>query len=385
MSGMNASATQKLLCIGIQPVLASGVLVVVMLFGLWQMLGAIRTMDMSDVPKGWDNFWTGRITQTLEKRLDHALPARAELIMVANAISYGLTGGAGADVRAGRGNWLFLTDELRVGPTAASELEKNLQRIVEMHHRLQARGVAMTVLLVPDKARVHAEALRAARVGIVERRYALALESLRGKGVPVIDLFDDMQTARRREPERDLYYRTDTHWNEAGAELAAMSVTRWSSQHFPLAGGERYQVRHNDRDEERVGDLLALMGLEHAPAWLRPAGDWEAASVIEPLIGAGADDLDALFADAAVPVVLLGTSYSQRANFPGFLQLHLASKVLNAAKDGGGITGSAQDYFADESFRLSPPQLIVWEVPERFLTQPSDIPADWAQHVLSGR
>ena len=64
--------------IGIQNFLASALLLAVMVFGLWQMAGASRNLDLSTVPSGWGNFWDGSTTQAFEKRLDQAVPARPE-------------------------------------------------------------------------------------------------------------------------------------------------------------------------------------------------------------------------------------------------------------------------------------------------------------------
>lgn len=358
--------------IGIQNFLASALLLAVMVFGLWQMAGASRNLDLSTVPSGWGNFWDGSTTQAFEKRLDQAVPARPELIMVANAARYWLTQGAGPKVRVGDDNWLFLTEELQVDAGVEQRLQQRVALLADTHRALEARGIASVILLVPDKTRVHSESLGASRPEFVERRYALGLEGLKAADVPVIDLYADMQAALQNDPTQELYYRTDTHWNQNGAELAAKAVARWNREKGIVAGQTVFELRREGEGAERVGDLLALIGLDKAPAWMRPRGDQEVPVVVEAQASASADALGDLFGEAAVPVVLLGTSYSQRAAFGDFLRLHLGSEVLNASKDGGRIAGSAEEYFADDAFSQSPPTLVVWEVPERFLSLPME-------------
>lgn len=358
--------------IGIQNFLASALLLAVMVFGLWQMAGASRNLDLSTVPSGWGNFWDGSTTQAFEKRLDQAVPARPELIMVANAARYWLTHGAGPKVRVGDDNWLFLTEELQVDAGVEQRLQQRVALLADTHRALEARGIASVILLVPDKTRVHSESLGASRPEFVERRYALGLEGLKAADVPVIDLYADMQAALQNAPTQELYYRTDTHWNQNGAELAAKAVARWNREKGIVAGQTVFELRREGEGAERVGDLLALIGLDKAPAWMRPRGDQEVPVVVEAQAPASADALGDLFGEAAVPVVLLGTSYSQRAAFGDFLRLHLGSEVLNASKDGGRIAGSAEEYFADDAFSQSPPTLVVWEVPERFLSLPME-------------
>jgi hypothetical protein len=46
--------------IGIQNFLASALLLAVMVFGLWQMAGATRNLDLSTVPSGWDQLLGGQ-------------------------------------------------------------------------------------------------------------------------------------------------------------------------------------------------------------------------------------------------------------------------------------------------------------------------------------
>ena len=358
--------------IGIQNFLASALLLAVMVFGLWQMAGATRNLDLSTVPWGWDHFWEGSTTQAFEKRLDQAVPARPELIMAANAARYWLTHGSGPKVRVGDDNWLFLTEELQVDAGVEQRLQQRVALLADTHRALEARGIASVILLVPDKTRVHSEALGASRPEFVQRRYALGLEGLKAADVPVIDLYADMQAALQNDPTQELYYRTDTHWNQNGAELAAKAVARWNSEQGIVAGQTAFELRREGEAAERVGDLLALIGLDKAPAWMRPRGDQEVPVVVEAQASASADALGDLFGDAGVPVVLLGTSYSQRAAFGDFLRLHLGSEVLNASKDGGRIAGSAEEYFADDAFSQSPPTLVVWEVPERFLSLPME-------------
>ena len=48
----------------------------------------------------------------------------------------------------------------------------------------------------------------------------------------------------------------------------------------------------------------------------------------------------------------------------------LGASLGNFAKDGGEFSGAARDYFASPAFRETPPQLLIWEIPERDLQSP---------------
>jgi alginate O-acetyltransferase complex protein AlgJ len=76
-----------------------------------------------------------------------------------------------------------------------------------------------------------------------------------------------------------------------------------------------------------------------------------------------------LLGEFEIPVTLVGTSYSKRANFHGFLEQALGARVLNAARDAAGFIQSANEYFSDDAFRSAPPRVLIWEVPERVLSE----------------
>ena len=83
------------------------------------------------------------------------------------------------------------------------------------------------------------------------------------------------------------------------------------------------------------------------------------------------DNLDDLFGDDNLPnVALIGTSFSRNSSFVGFLQRALSAPVGNFAKDGGEFSGAAKAYFDSPAFRQTPPQLVIWEIPERDLQTP---------------
>jgi alginate O-acetyltransferase complex protein AlgJ len=110
-----------------------------------------------------------------------------------------------------------------------------------------------------------------------------------------------------------------------------------------------------------------MMSLGDMPNALRPDPDVEAP---QTTLKRSAPSNVGLLGDASMPVTLVGTSYSLRANFHGHLQEALKADVLNVAKDGGGFLQSMKDYVQDESFKTAKPQLIVWEVPERVFSAP---------------
>ncbi|MGB4061815.1 MAG: hypothetical protein WBK26_16545 [Burkholderiaceae bacterium] len=345
--------------------LAGAVMVALMTLGSWQAVQSLSHPDVADVPRGFDDIRTGVATEKLNKHLDNHLPARSTLIAMANAGRYLVFQGAGDEVRLGRDEWLFSVEELAYSPQSLTQLNKRVATVGKLSAELDQRGVKLVVALLPDKARVHAQQLSSGQYPSWHAsRYPTALEGLRAAGVQTVDLLGVMGPAAAAQ---QLFYSTDTHWNQDGADVAAKAIAAEVHRLVADVPATQFATKAAAAPEARVGDLLRLMGLSDVPNWMRPNPDIETVRTTErtsPPAEGG------LLDDAGPPVVLVGTSYSRRANFHGALQQHLAAEVLNVAKDGGGFFKSIHTYLGDEAFTSSPPKVLIWEIPERVLSAP---------------
>lgn len=356
--------------------LAALTLLIVMAIGVWQMVAAALNPAGLDFPRTWTDFREGRTTGTLEKQLDHKLPARKTLIAGANSVRYTLTGGGGEQVRTGKDEWLFLTDELRFDAGGSVHLRARAELLGAAARRLEQQGVKLVVALVPDKARVYANQLANGRYPDYNRaRYQDALAALRTHEVSVVDLLKPLTLGAMQGA---VYYRSDTHWNQTGAQVAATAVALAVKQLGVDLEQTVFSTLPGSAPAERPGDLIRLMGLEDTQNALRPRPDLETPVVTRQI---SVDSAGGLFGDTVVPVALTGTSYSLRGNFHGFLQQALAAKVLNAAKDGGGFLQATTEYLSDESFRSAKPKVLIWEIPERFMLAPLKGEAQWLEKV----
>jgi alginate O-acetyltransferase complex protein AlgJ len=83
-----------------------------------------------------------------------------------------------------------------------------------------------------------------------------------------------------------------------------------------------------------------------------------------------------LFGAADIPVALIGTSYSAKAefHFEGFLKHALQANVLNLSRVGQGPFRPMDAFLEERSTLSSLPSIVVWEIPERFLTSQRQLP-----------
>lgn len=356
--------------------LAAAIFLCAMLGGAWQIIRAAQQVEWVDVPHTWMDFREGKTANSLEKQLDQKLPERTTLIAAANSLRYLFLHSGGDQVRVGRDGWLFFTDELRFHADAESHLNARTDLLGAASSALERDGVKLVIALVPDKARVYPEHLAEGRIPDYNRaRYQDAISALQQRNIKVVDLLKPLKLAAANS---EVYYRSDTHWSQAGAQVAAEAVATEVRRLNAELGATAFATEKSGIETERPGDLIRLMGLENTPNVLRPLPDRETLTITRQT---SADSGGGLFGDASVPVVLTGTSYSLRGNFHGFLQQALAAKVLNTAKDGGGFLTAATQYLKDDAFRSSKPKVLIWEVPERFLGMKLEGEEKWLQTV----
>ncbi|MBY0338813.1 MAG: cell division protein FtsQ [Acetobacteraceae bacterium] len=335
-------------------------------WGVWQGIAALSSdaarSRLAPVMTGTD-FLAGRTAAAINHVMAHALPADAWLRAAGGSIRYVLFRSGGPQVRLGCDGWLFLTEELRPWDGAAEAMAARTAALARIEGRLREQGVALAVVLVPDKARVQSASLCGAPLSEqAAARHDAAFSALRAAGLArVVPLLPALTS------EPALYYRTDTHWNQRGAALAASAVVAALGD-VDLARDKAFRTEAAGEETDGPGDLLRLMGLDRA-GWPRPAPDRERRETTTEQDGSEAGG--GLLDDTPAPeVALVGSSYSLNANFHGRLQEAIQGVVFNGAKAGGGFAGAAREYFTGPTFAESPPRLVIWEIPERVLVQP---------------
>ncbi|ULH17746.1 hypothetical protein MF271_20275 (plasmid) [Deinococcus sp. KNUC1210] len=304
-------------------------------------------------------------TAALEHTLEGKIPARQNLVGLVNALRFRLLGGTSDQVRLGTDGWIYLKAELLPRPEASQSIQTRAAAVVRLQRQLAARGTRLLIAVSPDKTRIEAAHLRGGLPGgFPVNGYQQFQSLLRAAHVDTVDLATPLAAAGGER-----YYRTDTHWNNRGAGLAAQAIGQALSS-WNIQGGQEFVTRPTGPEQERPGDLLRLMGLEHVPDGWRPPADHEVPVQTTELGTSSAGLLGA--GDA---VVLVGSSYCLRGNFQGALEQALRHTVINAAREGADYAGSLREYLADPAFAAAPPSVLIWEIPERFLA-PTPGPQD---------
>ena len=306
----------------------------------------------------------GEFSNLYKEQLPHIEPS----IGLFGAARYVLLNAGREGVRVGKDGWLFTSEEFVQPGNAQSAVDPAVERIAQIKSELKAKGVDLLIVPLPAKNDIYAAKLDGSDIAAAEmaERYSRFLVALTKAGVANVDVrtaFEQQVTSKQ------LFLRTDTHWTPEGAELTAQTISKAVAD-LGITGLSTSAVTMSDAGEVKVqGDLTSFVTSgKYAPL---VGLETEAVTrVVAQIAGTGTVDL---FADDGFEIVLVGTSYSANQNwsFPEYLKQNLKSDVLNVAKEGQGPGIPMLDYLAGEQLRQTPPKLVIWEFPVRYLGQES--------------
>ena len=324
------------------PALASAIVVCAGATSLWRTNISGTAADLFD----------GSYQRAIETRFKEALPFSTLAAQGWNALRIVVLNEASAGALIGTKGTLFTTEEF-VMPQGAPVFKTAL---LEAKDNLNARGVQLVPVIVPDKARVLSDAHKFPRAREIETRYQRVLEIIEAAGLPVLLVADDLHAFGAAS-----YYRTDTHWSPEGAQRVARLIADTVPSLVDPKG--RFTTTQTGTSSLE-GDLARFV--ETGPfrnlIGQRPElrAHYETRND-QPGLG--------LFGEAEITIHLVGTSFSAREDihFDGFLKSTLGRDVLNLAEQGQGPFQPMAAYLESETLGTTPPEFVIWEIPERYI------------------
>lgn len=222
-------------------------------------------------PKSWSVKYLERVSQFFND--NHGF--RNALVLLGGRVMLGLgIKSSHPSVIVGEDGWLFYQDDgsergratmkdfrgrQRVAPDQLALIRGNLESIDRAFRRC---GVRFVVWLIPNKQTIYGEHL----TGFAEARGRRRLDQLVAalgemRGLHWDDARPALLAAKGRFDGRDLYFRTDTHWNGLGAFIAYESLISGLAPALNLprlenADPARYEIRMSPYPD---GDLSANM------------------------------------------------------------------------------------------------------------------------------
>lgn len=330
------------------------------LAGLLGLIGLTSLLSAEVTGAQHRDWLDSRTQEDLESAFDDALPHRQLSISLWRGLAYALWRELAEGAVAGQNGWLFSAEEYDFADGAEDRLAERLSLISAVAAELEQREILLVIALVPDKARIYPEQMRRPRPAALEARYATVLAELKRSGLIAPDLARAMRNARA---EVAVYLERDTHWTPFGARTIAERIADTLSD-IPISRSTFISV-----EAEPVVHRGDLMNFAETTVFSSALGLHDE-TVPQTAITQDGSGLG-LFDELPPPqVALVGTSYSAdpKWQFADFLQLSLSAPILNLAKVGQGPFVPMLDFLENRVEVASDLSVVVWEIPERYLT-----------------
>jgi len=314
----------------------------------------------------------GKWTKAAETHYDEEFPIKRLGTNLWAALDFKLFNEGRPGVVLGKDQWLYTDEEFDAVANGEQNEADNLAIIQGVRDALKAQGTQLVLAIIPAKTRLYPEHIgdtkpASLHTDLYQQFHAQAAQA----GLVAPDLLAPLQGAKQHG---QVFLRTDTHWTPMGAEVVAQQLGAVVAQQTPLSGEPEKFVTQAKETAPYKGDLTNFLPLDPLFSNLLPQPDQLQQRSTDP-VAADAQGDDALFADDSVAVGLVGTSYSANPNwnFVGALKQALHSDVVNYAEDGHGPILPMLKYLQTDAFKSSPPQVLIWEFPERYLPAHNDL------------
>ncbi len=203
-----------------------------------------------------------------EKWFDDHFGYRHRLVQAYHLMCLALGTTGSGRVLLGKDGWLFYTDPKdgnnqedyrRTDPLTSDELERWRLVLETKTAWLKSRGIIYLFIVVPNKHTIYPE-YYSSRVRVLGARSRLdqLMEALKGSDIPVLDLREPLLRAKALGR---LYHKTDTHWNDLGAALAANVILDKLFSVMPFKGESGYGLQDFLWRSTEGGDLARMLSL----------------------------------------------------------------------------------------------------------------------------
>jgi hypothetical protein len=162
----------------------------------------------------------------------------------------------------GDSGWIFLGDEydddireskgLRVFSDA--DLEIIARKVIINRDWLAAHNIAYYLAIAPNKLSVYGSML-GIQENVRPKKYEQLTARLRNNGVHIVDL----GALFRAHPERFLYYKTDSHWNDFGAYLGYTILVDSLRVNFPSVHRDTISAYRIELQFCKTGELTKML------------------------------------------------------------------------------------------------------------------------------
>jgi alginate O-acetyltransferase complex protein AlgJ len=326
------------------------------------MLGSLAYIMVQSIWRGATNF-------------QDSLYEKSFLIEKANRLRMKIGNKVFPNVLLGKDGWMHYTGdgELNYFQNATKmENEKELvKRLKALNRYLTSQGITLLVAVAPDKSTIYPDTLPDQIKPLSKQSWLDSLLSYAGeKDMPLI--IDLRPVLRAERQDRDVFYKTDTHWNGYGAFAAYKAIINTlKSSHPELQSYEisdlNLKLVTKDNDLHDTPQMLGINTITEPTLFIAPKKPF--VQMLHPMDYYGYNQFSSI-PDSTLPT-LLAFHDSQGAHY---LNNYLS---MNFAKSYFVHYLSMPDYLTQEAIEQFKPDVIIIEIVERGLNQLDGLMVQW--------
>ncbi len=303
-------------------------------------------------------FMKGEFAQEVDGIYRANLPHRDVAVSWVGAARYALLNEGRSGVVVGENGWLFSAEEFR----EVDDMSIPLDWIAHVQTQLAAVGTDLIIVPLPAKLEIdQTRFTTAAPVHQIAQSYDAFLSALDGLNVSYVDTRPALLSIDQP------FFATDTHWTAQGAAAVAGAVAATD----PALIGDSIVTRVDAPAAPFTGDLVTFVTSDVLAPKVGLPQESIASYRAEVAQNVQSGALDLFGNDTSAAIALVGTSYSANPkwSFDAALKLALRQDVINYAEEGQGPV-APMHAFLQRLDTASPPAVVIWEFPVRYLSDP---------------
>lgn len=204
-----------------------------------------------------------------EEYFNDSIPFRNNLITMNSAIDYFIFNrSSSTNVVIGKDSWLFYADSGDGDPIGCyqgtnllseEELATMAQNCLEIQSYLNEQGKEFIIFIAPNKERIYYDKMPE-QFGIPADTYKAlqAVQYLRDNtDIRIVYPYDELMQAKE-SLEENIYYKTDTHWNQIGGYIGAAALMRELGIEMPDIESDEIAITAGNNTS---GDLAGMLNL----------------------------------------------------------------------------------------------------------------------------
>lgn len=174
----------------------------------------------------------------------------------------------------GHDGWMQYTGEGTIDDAQGMrpfDNKNDFVRLKILDQYLKSRGITLLLVVAPNKTSIYPDTLPDELISVTKPSTLDSLISfLEENDLSLLDLRPALQAARK---ERDVYYKTDTHWNGYGAFIAYTTIMNKLGESNPQLTpyqASDLRLETTSADVREIGNMMGVTSITEAGPYFAP-------------------------------------------------------------------------------------------------------------------